>query len=339
MESADLEPRQLDEVMSFVRGGASVKPTSLILDVDTGYDDALALLLALRSPGANVLGITCVAGNHSLEQVVANTLRILDLAEAPDIPVALGMSLPLIEGHREPSLLHGHDGMGDTGLPPSARRPVVEHAVEFLRRTVEAHAEPITLVALAPLTNIATFIRMYPALASRLAGITVMGGTYLTHGNTSPMAEFNLRQDPEAAAIVMESGLPIRLYPLDPFRQLALPFAEIATLAADPRPLPRVVGTITRYIAEYFGRDWCALGDAGALAVTLDPSHATLARFPITIELTGTATRGQTVLDRRPAAQRAGLTEWWQPAIAEVEVVTTLDVDYYKKLFLKAIEG
>lgn len=339
MEPADLEPRQLDEVVSPVANGASASPTPLILDVDTGYDDALALLLALRSPAANVLGITCVAGNHSLEQVVNNTLRILDLAEAPNIPVALGMALPLIEQHREPSLLHGYDGMGDTGLPASARRPVAEHAVEFLRRTVEAHEEPITLVALAPLTNVATFIRMYPALAARLAGITVMGGTYLTHGNTSPVAEFNLRQDPEAAAIVLESGLPIRLYPLDPFRQLALPAAEIATLAADSRPVPRVVGTITSYVAEYFRRDWCALGDAGALAVTLDPSHATLARFPITVELTGTATRGQTVLDRRTVAQRAGLTEWWQAATAEVEVVTTLDVDHYKALFLKAIVG
>lgn len=311
----------------------------LILDVDTGYDDALALLLALRSPSAKVIGITCVAGNHSLNQVIDNTLRILDLADAPAIPVAVGMALPLIEPHREPSLLHGHDGMADTGLPTSARRPVAEHAVEFLRRTIEAHTEPITLVALAPLTNIAAFIRIYPALAARLAGITVMGGTYLAYGNTSPVAEFNLRQDPEAAAIVLESGLPIRLYPLDPFRELALPADEIGRLAASTSPIPRIVGAITRYVSDYLGRDRCALGDAGALAVTLDPSHATLARFPITVELTGTATRGQTVLDRRTPSQRAGLTEWWQPATAEVEVVTTLDAEYYKKLFLKAIEG
>ena len=91
---------------------------SLLLDVDTGYDDALAILLALRSPGVRVLGITCVAGNHALDQVLNNTLRLLDLAEAPPIPVALGMDRPLLEAQREPSLLHGRDGMGDTGLPP-----------------------------------------------------------------------------------------------------------------------------------------------------------------------------------------------------------------------------
>lgn len=339
MESADLEHRQLDQVVSGVVSGASAMPTPLLLDVDTGYDDALALLLALRSPAARLLGITCVAGNHALGQVVDNTLRILDLAAAPTIPVASGMARPLIEAQREPSLLHGRDGMGDTGLPASARRPIAEHAVEFLRRTIAAHAEPITLVALAPLTNIAAFVRMYPDLAARLARIVVMGGTYLSHGNTSPVAEFNLRQDPEAAAIVLESGLPILLYPLDPFRQLTLPAAEIAALAADERPLPRAVGTITRYVAGYLRRDSCALGDAGALAVALDRSRATIERFPITVELTGTATRGQTVLDRRTAGQRAGLTEWWATAPAEVEVVTAVDVEYYKAFFLRAVMG
>lgn len=338
MEPADLEPRQLDEVVSFDAGsGAPASPVPLILDVDTGFDDALALLLALRSPGVRVLGITCVAGNHALGQVLHNTLRILDLAEAPAIPVALGMDRPLIEARREPSLLHGRDGMGDTGLPPSARGPVTEHAVEFLRRTVESAAVPPTLVALAPLTNIAAFIRLYPALARRLAGITIMGGTWATHGNTSPLAEFNLRQDPEAAAIVLESGLPIRLYPLDPFRQLALGAAEIAALAADDRPIPQTVGRIARYVAGYRGRDTCVLGDAGALAITLDPSHATIARYPVTVELTGTATRGMTVLDRRTPAQRAGLTEWWQTAPHEIEVVTALDADYYRALFLRSI--
>lgn len=338
MEPADLESRQLDEVvMSGAGVGMAATPPSLLLDVDTGYDDALAILLALRSPGVRVLGITCVAGNHTLDQVLDNTLRILDLAGAPPIPVALGMERPLIETRREPSLLHGRDGMGDTGLPPSSRRPVAEHAVEFLRRAVEAAEVSPTLVALAPLTNIAAFIRLYPALARRLAGITVMGGTYVSHGNTSPLAEFNLRQDPEAAAIVLESGLPIRLYPLDPFRQLMLSGAEIAALAADERPIPQIVGRIMRYVAGYLGRDACAIGDAGALAITLDPSHATIAHHPITVELTGTATRGMTVLDRRTPSQRAGLTEWWQAAPQEIEVVTAVDVGYYKAMFLRAL--
>ncbi len=92
-----------------------------------------------------------------------------------------------------------------------------------------------------------------------------------------------------------------------------------------------------RYVAGYLGRDVCAIGDAGALAITLDPSHATIARFPVTVELTGTATRGMTVLDRRSPWQRAGLTEWWQAAPHEIEVVTALDVDYYKALFLRAL--
>ncbi len=337
MEPPHLESRELDEIVSQQQAGVSAVPTPLLVDVDTGYDDALALLLALLSPTANVLGITCVAGNHSLDQVVDNTLRILDLAKAPPIPVAIGMAQPLIETHREPSLLHGRDGMADTGLSRSARQPVAEHAVELMRQIVATHSEPITLVALAPLTNIAAFLRIYPALAAKLARIVVMGGTYLSHGNSSPLAEFNIRQDPEAAAIVLESGLPITLYPLDPFRQLMLSQAEIAALQANAAPIPQIVGTITDYVARYLKRDACAIGDAGAMAIALDATHATLERYPITVELTGAATRGQTVLDRRTASQQAGLTEWWTTAVAAVDVVTAVDVAYYKALFLRAI--
>lgn len=338
MEPADLEHGELDEVMSGVAPHAgSATPTPLLLDVDTGYDDALALLMALRSPAAQVVGITCVAGNHALDQVVNNTLRILDLVEAPAIPVARGMMQPLLELHREPSLLHGHDGMGDTGLPASTRRPVDLHAVELLRQLVADHAEPLTLVALAPLTNIATFIRMYPDLAARLAQIVVMGGTYISAGNTSPLAEFNLRQDPEAAAIVLESGLPVVLYPLDPFRQLALSNDEITALAASTMPILHTVGTILQHVASFLHRDSCLLGDAGALAIALDRSHATIERYPISVELSGTVTRGQTVLDRRTARQREMLTEWWATAAHEIEVVTAIDADYYKAQFLQAI--
>ncbi|MCB0117186.1 MAG: nucleoside hydrolase, partial [Caldilineaceae bacterium] len=181
--------------------------TPTILDVDTGYDDALALLLALRSPALDVRGVTCVAGNQRLPQVVVNTLKIMDVVGA-DVPVAAGMDRPLIEELREPALLHGHDGMADLGLPPSTRKVLDVHAVEFMRQTLAASTEPVTIIALAPLTNIATFLRMYPGLRDRIGEIVIMGGSAIAHGNTSPLAEFNIRQDPEAAAIVLSSGLP-----------------------------------------------------------------------------------------------------------------------------------
>lgn len=314
--------------------------TPIILDVDTGYDDALALLLALRSPGLRVLGITCAAGNHGLEQVVDNTLKILDVAGAPpDLPVAAGARQPLIEALRPPSArIHGMDGMADIGLPPTTRRPVARHAVDLLRGLLSAADGPVRLVALAPLTNLALFVRLYPDLAAaKVSGITVMGGAYLAHGNTSPAAEFNIRQDPEAARIVLEGGLPITLYPLDPFRALRFSREEGQVLAASASLPLSVAGRILVSTCASMGREDAMLGDAGAVELLVAPDGARRVRLPLTVELAGEATRGMTVIDRRPAAQRNAANEWWTPSPTEVEVVTDVDVDAYRRLFVDTL--
>ena len=188
----------------------------VILDVDTGIDDALAILLACRAPAMDVRAITCVAGNADVDQVVANTLRVLDAAGAPDIPVARGMARPLIEPPRPARHVHGEDGMGDLGLPESRRSSVDVHAVELMRATLAGATEPITLIPLAPLTNVAVLVRSYPELLERLERIVLMGGAAAV-GNATAAAEFNVWHDPEAAAIVLDCGVEVTMYGLDVF--------------------------------------------------------------------------------------------------------------------------
>lgn len=309
----------------------------VILDVDTGFDDALALLLALRSPRLDVLAVTCVAGNHRLPQVVANTLKTLDVAQAGEVPVAAGMARALLEPHRPPMALHGTDGMADLGLAPSTRDLASVHAVELLRQTLEAAAHPVTLIALAPLTNVACALRMYPHLAECLESIMVMGGTFAGPGNTSPVAEFNIRCDPEAAAIVFDSGVQISLYTLDVFRQVGFNRAEIEQFCQASDPAARMAGDILRFSCRHFDAPHALIGDAGAVAMVIEPGLAQVRRYPLHVELAGQWTRGQTVVDRRPRPDAARLVDWSPASDANVTVVEAVDVAACRALFAQAL--
>jgi pyrimidine-specific ribonucleoside hydrolase len=308
-------------------------PLPILLDVDTGADDALALLLAMRSPALDVRAITCVAGNHELGNVVDNTLKLLDLIDAPDVPVAAGMQQPLLEAMRPPFPLHGADGMADLDLPAPRRSLVDEHAVELMRQTLADAIEPLTIVALAPLTNVAVFLRMYPNLRSKISRIVSMGGTFRAPGNTSPTAEFNVRQDPEAAAIVLESDLPVTLYPLDPFRLVRFDRTEIENFLAADDIAARTAGRIMLHMCDYFPADSSLIGDAGTVAMVIDPGGATLEHLPITVDLAGEANRGRTVFDQRSQKARTTHSHWWQTSQAEIDVVVSLDADRYRRLF------
>src|SRR5262245_16442575 len=170
----------------------------VILDVDTGVDDALAILFAARHPGLHLRAVSCVAGNTDVDQVVANTLRVLDAAGAGDVPVARGAESPLLEPLRHAHHVHGDDGMGETGLPLSKRKPTPEHAIELLRREIMSSPEPVTLITLAPLTNIAMLLKTFPEVTHHIGRVITMGGS-ASVGNVTPVAEFNIRHDPEPA--------------------------------------------------------------------------------------------------------------------------------------------
>jgi len=273
----------------------------VVLDVDTGVDDALAILLALRSPAMDVCAITCVAGNADVDQVVANTLRVLDEASAPDIQVARGMTRPLVEPPRPARHVHGEDGMGDLGLPRSQRSPVGIHAVELLRTTLASATEPITLIPLAPLTNIAVLVRTYPDLLDRIDRIVLMGGAAAV-GNATAAAEFNMWHDPEAAAIVLDSGVPTTMYGLDVFYEPVVPVADVQALESAADPARQLAGRLMQHQLARFGAAAVTHGDAGAVAAVLRPDLLWTGRHPVRVELAGTWTRGRTVVDQRPRA-------------------------------------
>jgi len=206
----------------------------VVLDVDTGVDDALALILALRSPELEVRAVTTVAGNTTVANATANTLLVLDLLEArEDLPVGQGAAGPRARELETAAEVHGTDGLGNArALYPASRRKTASlSAEELLLETIRQHPGELTLIATGPMTNLAVARERDPATFRQLKGIIQMGGAVAVPGNTSPHAEFNLFVDPEAAARVLESGVPLRLVPLDVTEQLVLTRARVRELA------------------------------------------------------------------------------------------------------------
>jgi pyrimidine-specific ribonucleoside hydrolase len=313
-----------------------MRRVDVILDVDTGVDDALALLFACRSPELAVRAISCVAGNAEVDQVVANTLKVLDAVNAPDVPVARGMARPLIEPPRPARHVHGEDGMADLGLPASQRRPVAEHAVEMLQRTLRTATSPITLVPLAPMTNIAVLLRTYPEVVPHIERIVLMGGSVAV-GNATAAAEFNIWHDPEAAAIVLGSGVPVTMYGLDVFYDVAVDATSVAELTASDDPAQQLAGRLLADQMARFGMQAAAIGDAGAVAAVIRPAGLTTARLPVQVELAGTWTRGRTIVDQRQRS--VDLDQDPHGAGALVDVALQVDAAAYRDLFLATLRG
>lgn len=312
----------------------------MILDVDTGVDDALALLFAAAHPEVELIGVSCVAGNAPLPRVVDNTLRVLALAGATDVPVAAGAHRPLIESPRDASHVHGVDGLAGVELPPATRGAEPDGAVAFLRRRILDSPEPVTLVALAPQTNLALLLRTHPEVTANLARIVFMGGS-ASIGNATALAEFNVWHDPEAASIVLGSGVPLFMYGLEVFTRVSVGRPVAEALAASDELLPSVVGRLLDHrIAapdgtrgDYLG--W--IGDAGAVCALVAPDAFRVARHPVRIELAGYG-RGQTVVDRRehPGEDGVhGLADGW----ADVDVALEVDAERVARLFLDTVVG
>lgn len=308
--------------------------TPIIMDVDTGIDDALALMLAARHPDLDLRAVTCVSGNTTLANVVANTTAVLDLVGAGSVPVAAGADRPLIERPRDAAHVHGADGLGNLGLPASDRAVQPRHAVELLRQVLTEAEEPLTIVALAPLTNLALLLRMYPAVAERIARIVFMGGS-ASVGNASPVAEFNVWHDPEAAAIVTSSGLELTMYGLDVFHQVVVEAGDVARLADSTDPVARAVGRLLGYQSQPDAPALRLIGDAGAVCAVVAPQLMRAERWPMRVELTGLS-RGQTVVDRRTRAgeDRVHGTPGQSP---ELDVILGADAPAVVELFLHTL--
>jgi len=267
--------------------------TSVILDCDPGHDDAIALLLALASPETDLVGVTTVHGNQTLEKTTANALRILALVGREDIPVAMGADRPLVREPHAAAHVHGESGLDGPDLPPRASEPLEQHAVDFLVEHVGAET---VLVPVGPLTNVALALER----GIRPARIVLMGGA-IAEGNMTPAAEFNIWADPEAAARVFASGLDVSMIGLDVTHRALLtpPWAERFRAAGR-------VGTFVAELVEFYkqyhqrtyGWDGAPIHDAVALAHVLRPGIVTTERMNVEIELASELCRGRTVADR-----------------------------------------
>lgn len=300
-------------------------PKPIVMDVDTGTDDALAILYALAHPGLQLLGITCVAGNVVLDQVVINTCKMLDAAGAGDIPVAVGTREPLQErAGREGGGSHGPNGLAGIELPVSSRDPSPLSAVDLLRQLIMTAPEPVSLVTLAPKTNVARLLTSYPDVIAAIAQIVFMGGS------VSKRAEFNVRQDPKAAACVIESSIPTLMYGLDLFDRLGVDQSSINRLRAHDHPAIRLAGELLYRRAASYSRihnHGGPLGDAGALVLLTNPELFVTEELGVRIEVDG-IDRGQTIVDTQPEA-------------TSPRVLVALDVDKAKaaSVFVETISA
>jgi len=278
--------------------------TVTIIDCDPGIDDVAALILAAQAAELNVVAITTVAGNVGLATTTANALRTLDFL-AWDIPVARGAARPLVSsgsliGTVHAEEVHGVDGLGGVALPETTRPPAAETAWDLIYRTACEHPGELQILALGPLTNLAIAFIRYPDLMVKLKRIIAMGGAILA-GNTTPAAEFNFYADPEAAARVLDSGVPVYLCPLDVTHQAYLTREELHQIAELGTPQARLFAELFTgnydQMAAYADGKGTPLHDPTAVLYAIDPSEFTGRDCFIGVETAGSITRGKTVTD------------------------------------------
>jgi purine nucleosidase len=283
----------------------------VILDTDPGQDDALAILLALAaSDRLDILGITTVAGNVTLDLTTANALRILEVAGRTDVPVYRGASRPLLRTLRTAEYICGPDGLDGAGLPPATTKPREQHAVAFIIETLRNAADrSVTLCPVGPLTNVALALAQEPALAAKVARIVVMGGAR-DLGNITPAAEFNYYVDPHAAQIVFQLGVPIVMFGLHATHQAVCTPDHVAKIAAQGTKVARAVAGMTgrpRPGAKVrLGVEGHPQHDPCVIAWLLWPELFTGRDCHVAIESSSEETMGRSTIDwwgstRRPA--------------------------------------
>lgn len=274
----------------------------LIIDTDPGVDDAHAILLALAHPDIQVEAITTVNGNVDLNLTTANALKILDVAEK-DIPVFRGCHRPLINRPANADFVHGVDGLGDCGIPVSTKHVQSEHAVHALMRLANENPGELTLAAIGPLTNLAVALSLDPDLPAKFKQLVIMGGAIYSKGNTETVtAEFNIHTDPEAAHIVFSTWPMLTLLSWETTlvhvftREVLERFFNLGTPRA--RFFHDTNQNILNYIKNRLNNDILFAPDGLALAVAVEPDIVTkFEKKHVSIELHGSQTRGQTVVD------------------------------------------
>ena len=285
--------------------------TRILFDGDPGIDDALAILYAAKSDNIELVGISTVGGNITIENTTRNALRLLEITGRTEIPVARGIGKPLLRVNESAGEVHGRDGLGNTSLPEPKIKEVPEHAVDFIINTIMKNPNQITLVPVGPLTNIAVAVIKEPRLKDYVKEVVVMGGAVTTFGNITPESEFNIYTDPEAAKIVFESGMPITLVGLDVTMKTLLTPHHLAEITKAGTPVTDLIGKIITHYMKFYrevvGVDGCGMHDPLAVAVAADRSLVKTRRYYVTVETKGEYTTGETVADLR--ASKEGLVK------------------------------
>jgi len=273
----------------------------LLIDTDPGVDDALALLMAFNDERHEVVGLTIAAGNVGLAHTVRNALKLCEVAGRDDVPVFAGCADPLLHPAVDAAHVHGQDGFGDVGFAPASRAEQDEHAALAILRLSHAYAGKLLLVALGPLTNLALALKLDPTLPQRVGRFVVMGGAINGHGNITPSAEFNIAFDPEAAHVVFSAFGQVELADWEATVAHGLPHREVEQWLSADSARARFYEEISRktrlWSEDSRGERWYA-ADALAMAWALEPEGATRVESrPLQVELSGTHTRGATVVD------------------------------------------
>ena len=277
-------------------------PISIVMDCDPGHDDAIAIMLALASPELELVGITTVYGNQTLDKTTANAVRVLDVVDRSDVPVHAGVDRPLVRELFVADYVHGESGLDGPRLPPPSRSPGDLHAVDYLAREIRRRDGRLTLVPTGPLTNIALLLALAPD--ARPERIVLMGGA-IGEGNRTPAAEFNIWCDPEAAAMVFEAGFrKITLVPLDATHRALVTREDCRRLAALGTPAATATAKFTHHridihdqIQRMDSPGSAPVHDALCVASLIEPSVISTRKLHVAVETTGALTVGRTVID------------------------------------------
>ena len=318
---------------------------AFLIDTDTASDDAVALIMALRSPEVEVVAITTVAGNVGVAQASRNALYTAELCDS-QVPVFAGAEKPLTRAHESASWFHGRDGLGDHGYPPPRRPVEMRSAVDAILDTIESRPG-LVLVTLGPLTNIALALKKKPDIAGKVGRCVVMGGAPCCEGNVTPAAEYNIWCDPEAARVVARSGLLIELIGWHLCRgEAALNPSDIQRVLSFGTPVAKFAIECNSRAQEAYlqqtGEHGISLPDPVAMAVALDPSIITSqSEHYMEVETDSELTRGMTVVDRLNVAGDERNREVWASALGggrKAKIVWTIDNARWKQALYAALQ-
>ncbi len=310
----------------------------ILIDTDPGMDDALALILAAKSPAVEVLGISTVAGNYPVEITARNARKTVELIGRSDIPVARGMAKPLARPLPKDPFSHGADGMAETHLPEPSTPLSAMHGIDLIIATVRAHPGEVTLVCLGPLTNVAMAFLKEPSIVGPIKEIVCIAGSYGLNryafanatGDT-PQSEWNVYVDPEAAKLVFESGANIRAVGLDVATHFDINFSDrqLEILRTSSRREANLASQMVQFVLGRGFESYCVLIDSLAVAAVVDPSLITSQRARVGVETKGELTLGQTVADFRHHHA-------WRH-LPEIEVAASADYARFLDLFMQTV--